>query len=251
MSTAPTRATARVPLSRGRRIMLVVGGFFAVAVIAFGTWSVINLLGQTTTERKLTLTPTAGRLSVDTEGDIRVEVGDVTDVQVTERLRYGTGRPRVEETSGPDGLRIRGHCSWYSSSCSVDVLLTVPATLSLDLHSSAGDVTVSGAGGGDLMVDSSAGDVRATGIRATRVVARSSAGDVRLGFAVPPSSVIAHSSAGDVEVRVPRVDGGYRVEANSSAGDRQVDVPTDPASARRIDVTSSAGDVKVLPEGAA
>lgn len=243
-TTAPAR-----PLSRGRRITLVVGGFFAVVVVAFGTWTLVNLVGQTTTERTLTLGPGNGPIAVDMNGDVHVEVGDVTDVRVVERLRYALGRPRVSETTGDGGLSIRGDCAWYTSNCSVDVTLTVPPTVALQLHSSGGDVLVSGAGGAALTAVSSAGDVHATGLRSTQVVARSSGGDVELSFVVPPSSVTAHSSAGDVAVRVPRVAGGYRVTANTSAGTTRVDVPTDPESSRWIDATSSAGDVDVLPEG--
>jgi hypothetical protein len=58
--------------------------------------------------------------------------------------------------------------------------------------------------------------------------------------------VRASSSGGKVEVLLPRVDGGYRVDASSSGGDQVVEVPTDPASARRVTVYSSGGDARVL-----
>jgi hypothetical protein len=57
--------------------------------------------------------------------------------------------------------------------------------------------------------------------------------------------VTVHSSAGDVDVVVPPVDGGYRVEADTGAGDQHVDVPVDPRSSRVVDATTSAGDVAV------
>ena len=56
----------------------------------------------------------------------------------------------------------------------------------------------------------------------------------------------ASSSGGEVEVLLPRVDGGYRVDASSSGGDQVVEVPTDPASTRRVTVHSSGGDATVL-----
>jgi len=241
-------AVSTRPLSRGRWIVLVVGGVFAVALIAAATWSVVNLLGQTIDERRFTLTPTNGRIRIDTEGDIRIAVGTDTDVQVVERLRYGTKRPQVEETAGPDGLTLRGSCPWYNSNCSVDVAVTVPANLIVDAHSSAGDISVSGVTG-QLTLNSSAGNVRATGIRSDQVRAESSAGDVELSFDEAPSDVYARSSAGDVTVRLPPEAGGYRVDASTSAGERDVDVPVDPASPRRISARSSAGDVDVRTNG--
>jgi hypothetical protein len=237
-------ATQTRSLSPARRAVLVIGGIFAIAVIAGGTWGLINQLGQTTDERRLTLTPTGQRLTIDADGDVRIDVGTGTDVQVTERIRHAIGRPRVEETSTPDGVALRGNCPWYASNCSVDFVVTVPASISVDVDSSAGNVTVAGLAG-SARLHSSAGDVRASGLRGEQVEARSSAGDVTLGFDAPPTTVIAHSSAGDVEIRLPDIEGGYQVHANTSAGDEKVDVANDPASGRRIDATSSAGDVTI------
>jgi hypothetical protein len=239
MSMTPTRS-----LSPARLVTLVVGGLFALALIAGATWSVISLVGQVTEERQLTLTAIAGRLTIDADGDIRITAGGGSEVQIVERIRHSIGRPRVEETSTRDGVVLRGHCAWYASNCSVSFAVTIPRGLGIDAHSSGGNVTLTGATG-SVRLASSAGDVSATGLQSDQVDARSSAGDVRLSFDSPPRTVTAHSSAGDVEVRLPTAEGGYRVHVNSSAGDEVVEVPTDPASDRAIDATSSAGDVTI------
>lgn len=232
------------PLPPGRRAVLVIGGVLAAALVVFGTWSLVNLLGQTTTERTTTLVPTSDRLTIRADGDIRVEAGTGPEVRVVERVRHGIGRPEVDQRPTSDGLLIDSDCPWYSTNCSVDLIVTVPATLSVDAHSSAGDITAIGVSS-DLTLTSSAGDVRASGLRTSRVDASSSAGDVTLSFDAPPVDVVAGSSAGDVDIRLPRVDGGYRVSVDTSAGDQHVEVPTDPESSRRIDAGSSAGDVTV------
>jgi len=240
MST-PTKTRGLTP---GRRATLVVGGLFAVALIAMGTWTAINALGTTTEERHLTLTPTAGRLSIRTDGDIEITTGSGSDVQITEKVRHSIGRPKLAETSTDDGVVLTGDCAWYSSTCQVSFQVTVPAGLSVDATTSAGDITVHGTTS-SVRLSSSAGDIRATGLRSESVDARSSAGDVELSFDGPPTSVTVHSSAGDVDVVLPPVDGSYRVEVDTSAGDQHVDVPVDPRSGRVVNATTSAGDVTV------
>jgi hypothetical protein len=243
-SLSPSRPRSARSLSPARRATLVVGGLFALALIAFGTWSLIELLGQVTEEHLLTLTPTASHLTIDTDGDIQIASGEVSDVQIVERVRHSVGRPKIEETSTRDGVVLRGKCGWYASNCSVTFVVTIPRGLAVDAHSSAGDITMTGEAG-PVQLSSSAGDISATGLRSDRVEAKSSAGDVRLRFDVPPHTVTAHSSAGDVDVAVPRVAGGYRALASASAGDEAIEVPTDPTSTRVIDATSSAGDVTI------
>jgi hypothetical protein len=240
MSTT-TRSRALTP---GRKAMLAVGGLFAVALIAVGTWTAIQALGTTTETRHLTLTPTAGRLIIHTNGDIQITTSGGSDVQVTEQIKHSIGRPRLEETSTGEGVVLHGNCPWYTSICGVSYQITVPSGLSVEATTSAGDITISGATG-NLRLSSSAGDITATGLRSDSVQARSSAGDVSLGFDVPPTAVTGHTSAGDIDVTLPAADGGYRVHVHTSAGDHHVTVPTDPQSSRVIDATTSAGDVEV------
>jgi Putative adhesin len=232
------------PLSPARWVTLVLGGLFALALIAGGTWSLINLLGQVTEEHQVTLTPTSNRITIRSAGDIRITSGGGNEVQVTERIRHSIGRPEVEESSTADGVVLRGDCPWYASNCSVAFTVAIPTGMAVDVHSSAGDIVMTG-DATSVRLDSSAGDISATGLRSAQVEARSSAGDVRLSFDIAPQTVTAHSSAGDVRIGLPRVAGGYRAHADTSAGDPRIDVLNDPASDRVIDATSSAGDATI------
>jgi hypothetical protein len=274
-----TRTRTRT-LSGGQKLLLAVGGLVAFALVGWAALSLVGLVGRTTEQRELTLTPPGGRLRVEMNGSIRIESGPGPDVRVTEIMRYGLRKPRVTEEATSDGLVIRADCPWFDSSCSVDAALIVPASLSLEAYSSGGDITASGlagsvrldssgggirasgltgavvlhSSGGDITasglagsarLDSSGGGVRATGLRSSQVEARSSGGDVELGFASAPDRVSADSSGGGVRIGLPRVETGYRVNADSSGGDTRTDVPTDPRSRRLVEAHSSGGDVRL------
>src|SRR5205823_5094991 len=136
----------------------------------------VELFGQRTDQRVLTLTPTAGRLRLDLNGDIRIQRGSDSQVHVTERLKYGLRRPHVVEQATSDGLTVTGKCLALDSYCSVDAVLTVPPSLSVDAHSSGGGITASGLIG-SVQLDSSGGGISVSDVSGP-VVATSSGGDV-------------------------------------------------------------------------
>jgi hypothetical protein len=274
-------APPRAPLSPARRWVLAAGVVLSVLAIAWGTLHLIDLLGRTSEDRSATLPATGGQLVVSSSGGgIRITAGDVPDIRIVAHLRYGLSAPRLRQESGPDGVHLDASCPWYSSFCSVHYEITVPSGIAVRAESSGGSITVRGVSGaidtessggsvtvaeatgsvrahssggsvtvdsssGSVDLDSSGGGIVGTGLRGD-ARAESSGGSVRLVFDAPPSSVQASSSGGKVEVLLPRVEGGYRVNASSSGGDQQVDVPTDPASTRQIEVHSSGGDARVL-----
>jgi Putative adhesin len=268
-------------LTRAQKAILAVGGVLAFALIAYGVLILVELFGQRTDQRVVTLTPTAGRLRLDVNGDIRIQPGADAQVHVTERLKYGLRRPRLSEQVTAAGLTVTSRCMVLDSYCSVDAVLTVPAGLSVDAHSSGGGITVGGLTGsvtldssgggisvsaltgpvvlrssggditadgvaGSLRMDSSGGGVHGTGLRGGQVDAHSSGGDVRLVFDAAPQRVSANSSGGGVRIELPRAEGGYHVTADSSGGGTSIDVPTDPQSSRSVDAHSSGGDVRIV-----
>jgi hypothetical protein len=278
----PDPAPRRAPLTPARRWVLAVGVVLSVAAIAWGALQLANVLGRTTEERSATLPATGGRLVVSSSGgSVRVTAADVGDIRVVSKLRYGLSAPKLRQDSGPDGVHLDASCPWYSSWCSVDYEITIPTGMAVWAESSGGSITVRGGSGavevsssggsvtvadaagsvrahssgggvtvrgvtGTIDLDSSGGGVLGTGLRGSEAHAESSGGSVRLTFDVPPDLVSASSGGGKVEVLLPRVDGGYRVDASSSGGDQEVGVPTDPDSARKIIVHSSGGDARVL-----
>jgi len=264
--------------------VLGLGVVLSLLVIAWGVLLLVDLLGRTSEDRSATLPATSGQLVVSSSGGgIRVAAGDVSDVQIVTHLRYGLSTPRLRQEARPDAVYLAASCPWYSNYCSVRYEITVPRTMAVRAESSGGSVSVRGvsgsvetdssggsitvtdttgsvrarssgggitisSAGGSLDLDTSGGGVVATGLRGD-ARASSSGGGVRLIFDTPPQSVTANSSGGNVEVFLPRVAGGYRVDATSSGGDQVIEVPTDPASTRRIMVRSSGGDARVLTAG--
>ena len=204
-------------------------------------------------------------------------------VAIDSRHGFLSAHEREDELRGGE-LRLRGSCDFLTlGTCEEDYRIEVPRGVAVSVRTSAGETIARGLRDGDIELRSSAGPVRALDVRgssvelrsnagpvtaigvrarrltleshaggidvsrsiARRVVASTSAGATDVELLRPPLSVDAHSSAGGVTVRVP--DAAYDVNAHTSAGQEDVRVRQRPASHRKIDAESSAGDVSVLP----
>jgi Putative adhesin len=246
IDTGPPAGTRR--RSAGGWALLTVGGVFALVLILGTTWSLINLVGKVTEERQVTLAPANNRISVHTSsGDVRIQPGDTDQIVLTERIQHTFSNPKVKAIATPDGVRIEDGCRWWASTCEVDFTLAVPAGQTIQVDTSAGDITATGQSG-VLNLDTSAGDIHGDGLTSSTVVASTSAGDVRLVFDRPPDDVQVDTSAGDVTVRLPDSDGiGYATTVKTSAGERTVNVRNDPRSPRQVRIHTSAGDARIDP----
>jgi hypothetical protein len=91
-------------------------------------------------------------------------------------------------------------------------------------------------------------DLNLTLVSVTSLESPTGHGPDQVDFTLPPERVTATTDSGAVTLRLPAGDGPYRVATHSGSGEEDVQVPTDPASSRRIDVSSSSGDVHVLPQ---
>jgi hypothetical protein len=138
------------------------------------------------------------------------------------------------------------------------VELTVPPTCRLEIHTSSGDVALSGeaAVSGPVRVDTSSGDVTVRG-GARELVIRTSSGDVLVsggklvGFEADTSSgditlnsgserTLVETSSG--EVRLDKLAGG--LSADTSSGDVRATWET-LASGQKVRVHSASGDVRL------
>jgi hypothetical protein len=250
-----------------RRMLAVLAGVVALAMVAFGTVELLDLAArQTTTERASY--DDVRVLELEGSGDVRITGAPAgSPVRVVLRVTEGLRSPerRAERSSGGGTLRLSSSCPIFlTSQCAVRYDVSVPPDVQvradsgagdvvaedlvsdqpISLDTSAGDVTATGLSAPSVRLHSSAGDVVARGLDSQRVQATSSAGDVRVSLPEPPLDLDADSSAGDVELVVP--DAVYRLDADSSAGDvdtREVRVDRDARHAIRA--RSSAGDVRV------
>ncbi|MEV7613254.1 DUF4097 family beta strand repeat-containing protein [Streptomyces sp. NPDC089799] len=214
------------------------------------------------TDAEVTAAVTAVDLRDTGSGDITVTPGDGPGVAVHRTIRYRGGE--VPTT----GQRVAGGVLTFGDGdcdgdCSIDYELRVPASATVKLRSSSGDITVTGVAAADLHADSgdvradriagalkvrtSSGDIAGTALAGPDADAQSSSGDARLEFTAAPRSVSANTSSGDVTLRLP--GGPYRVDTRTDSGDREVSVPTDPAAEPRLTVKTSSGDVRIGPRG--
>lgn len=72
-------------------------------------------------------------------------------------------------------------------------------------------------------------------------------GRIELAFSEPPDLVVASSDNGSIDIALPPVDGGYRVETAADNGRENIEVTDDPASTRVIRANSDNGSITVRP----
>ncbi|MFB4297308.1 DUF4097 domain-containing protein [Actinomadura sp. NTSP31] len=163
----------------------------------------------------------------------RIQVPRAAAVEV----RGDAGPIRVSGLAGT----VRLHAD--NGSVTATDLRTSSATLSAD----SGNVRVSGrADSADLRTD--AGSITATGLASGRLTARSGAGSITVGLAAPPSTVRATTDNGDVRLRLPAAQ-PYAIALSTDTGGKRVDpgIHRDPASPRRITVTTGSGAISIKP----
>jgi DUF4097 and DUF4098 domain-containing protein YvlB len=226
----------------------VVGSVVAALVVAGTTTSVVSrFFHQHRVETAVYTQALSGMSIRTTTGDVRVAVGAPGSPVVVRRvLDWSFGTAGSAETVTDGQLDIAARCSIRLGvgACDVDYEVTVPPSLAVRLDSGTGDVEVAGPVG-NVTASTDTGDVRIQGATADRVDASASTGDVTVELASPPRDVAARSHTGDVVVVLPADGTSYDVRTSTSTGDAAVTVPTRPDADRRIDASTSTGDVVV------
>ena len=256
------------PLTPGRRAALAIGVPLILGGAVWNGLTLASLSGRATVTTTTSYDVQGTHFTLASgDGNITVRQSPDAQVHLTSRVRYGIRAPHLAVRADDTGLRIESHCSGYPDACSVDIDVSVPATVSLDVEASGGDVHAAGLSGetrlvssggdvtamdmtGPLTLRSSGGDVRGDRLSSAQVTAASSGGDVDVRFAQSPQLVDAHSSGGGVTVHVP-IGQSYRIGASSSGGEVHVSVPNNDLSERVLTAHSSGGDVTVAPDGVA
>jgi hypothetical protein len=243
-----------------------------VAVVALtgvgAVWVAQAVGASTTTNEAFTLDPGSSRLEVDIDhGQVLLTAGTGDRVQVRRTVRDADRAPRVEERADAQGASLQSRCpAWSGRACSIRYEVAVPAGYAIDVASSTGRVEVHGLTVEKLRIEGSSGSTHLENVKGSveihslsgsitgarlglsEFVAQVGSGRTSVDFALPPDRVSATTGSGAVTIRVPAGDGPYRVTAHSGSGEEEVQVPTDPASPHHIDVSSSSGDVAVLPQ---
>jgi hypothetical protein len=247
-----------------RRFWVWGGSLFTIGFLGFFGLQTVNALASKTTVEDRSF-PAAGIATVDVEtfdGRIEVVGADVEEITVHSVIDNGVvpTRHTVQVVDGT--LRIRSSCSWLSTNCQVEEVVTVPRSTVVLAASGDGHVTVRGVDGsvrvrtgdggidlaglgGDFDAGTGDGHVTGTDLRSPHGIADTADGGIDLAFVEPPTLVVAGTGDGAVTVVVPDDETTYAVDLSSGDGDEEIGIRTDPASEHRITLESGDGSLTV------
>ncbi|MET1043770.1 MAG: DUF4097 family beta strand repeat-containing protein [Microbacteriaceae bacterium] len=258
-----------------RTTLIVIGSVLLLLLIVSITMSIVTALTRTDASGSYEVRDSfeSVRLEVDAS-DIDVSFANVSEPTITFDQTDSNRAVRFEQGVRGDELLILvssrggffpfGFWPWGNGdSSTLDLVLPEElndGSLSLDLSSAAGNMTVDGdfadvtvsltagnldlAGSADVVtLDSTAGDVRVDDFAATEVNIDSTAGNVTVELTELPDALEFSSVAGNQQVTLP--DGEYRINTDTVAGDVTIDVPSDPDAARVYSFSSVAGDIRI------
>lgn len=253
----PPAPRQRTPVMRVFGVLAVV---FALAVVAWGCWSLVDLLALRTYHSTTTL-PIVHLVELRADDADVTLIPDATGRIVVERtIERGLRHADAQALERDGRLVVSGGCrgpfGWH---CSVSFTIHVPTDVdvigqlrdgNLSDQGTHGSVQVS-SGDGDLDLDgvdgtvvlhTGDGDVHVEALTASSVTASSGDGDLDIELASPPASVALHSGDGDVDVCLPRSTPPYAVNAHTGDGSLNNQIPSDPGAPRTMTVTTGDGD---------
>jgi Putative adhesin len=280
--TGPPRAPARLTMTPGRWITLLIGVPVALAFIGLNALSLVADVGTASFPVSRTIPLDHGRLVASANGsDLTVRQGQVSGgaARLTGTVQYSLVRPDFTVT---DGTGFSLHCRLFLGNCGLDATLSVPPRTALDLNSGGGNMQVGGiqsavtltSGGGDVSlsgsggaakVDSGGGNLSASdlggiltfttgggnvdgsSLTSPKVTMGTGGGNVTLTFTRPPADLTISSSGGNVTILLPQDGTRYAIGYRTSGGDYRLapSVLTGSGSGHTITVDSGGGNVSI------
>lgn len=198
-------------------------------------------------------------------GTVAVAVGHDDGATVARTRRYLRGRPTTSERLVDGVLTVSSDCGRpVRLGCGVDYRISVPASAAVRIRTGRASVSVAGiaamvdvtAGAGDVRlrgthgpvrVTTSAGSVDGADLVADFLDASTGVGAIRLSMAEPPGRVGLRTGAGGIDLALPVVPDGYRVDAKAGAGKVDIGVPSNPSGNRAVVAMSGAGAIHIHP----
>ncbi|HKJ57240.1 MAG TPA: DUF4097 family beta strand repeat-containing protein [Nitriliruptoraceae bacterium] len=256
------------PRSSGRGILIgmVLG---VVVLLGLGAAGVVAAMlpGDGATDTGTEAFANIDSIVLDLGGaDVELVAG-AGDVVVDHEVRTGALGGEAGAVARDGTLELTFDCpGWaqlpFDGVCDGEYTITVPAGVvvtggtdngslrvdgldsRLSLHTGNGDIHMVGTGG-DIEVDTSNGRITGTHLVSPSARATTSNGGVVLDFAVAPRNVEVDTSNGLVHEQVPDDATSYDVDASTSNGSVSTSVTVDESSSRRVELTSSNGNVVV------
>jgi hypothetical protein len=256
-----------------RSLWWTVGAAITVAAILIGGFTVWNLLGRSTqhaeTQQHTEWQGITRIVFADFEdSDVSVLAGQSGEVRITRTFSWSTSKPTATEQWDGQTLQITNSCGrgQFWTHCAIDYTVELPANVTVEAATSAGDIAVRGITGelrlsstsgeidvtdvsGPLTTRSASGGLTARGLTSKTVDIENVSGDVDLRFTAAPSSAAIRATSGEVAVTVPREQGPYRVATSTTSGDQQVTVEQSPTAVYTITVNTTSGDIRVANVG--
>ena len=282
-ATRPPRAPAKLPMTPGRWITLMIGVPIALALIGWTAFSLVSGIGQASYPVNATIPLENGQLVASTNGsDITLHQDQARSntARLAGTVQYSLVRPRFTVT----GTDISLDCHIPTGNCGLNATLDVPADTPVDLDSGGGNVQASGIGsdvtlnsaGGDVTVSSiggiadlstgggnvtagdlggilnfstAGGDVDGNDLFAPQVTMVTGGGNVTLVFTKVPASLDITSGGGDITVLLPRTAASYAITSDDGGGNYSASVPVNEASSHKIKVNSGGGNISIAEAG--
>jgi len=252
-----------LPLTRARRIALVIGVPLCLLLTAYTGLSLVADVGQGHFPVNYALPAGTGKATVSVSGgDVTVRQAAGTDARLTGTATYSLIRPDLKTRHITGGVAIRYNCMVPAGNCGLDATLSVPAQTVASVSTGGGDATAVGTtgdvtlstGGGDVTADrvsgvlslsTGGGSIHGTAITAPRVTAHSGGGDIEIVFTAVPRDVRVDTGGGNVTIVVPAGSAQYHVTANTDGGTVSDSVPINTSSPNVITATSGGGDITI------
>ncbi|RIK09646.1 MAG: hypothetical protein DCC49_05650 [Acidobacteria bacterium] len=234
-------------------VMLMTGAF-----LAFSTAP-----NHTDTSDEQVLTGVVRRVVIDVDtGSVSISSSVRSGAMISRSIRQMFRKPETSAILENGVLMIRSRCGVPALGCNVDHEIEVPATASLDVTTSSGDVTVrnfaasarlsstSGSiaverlAGESLEIETISGSIKADALATERLVGRSESGSIDVSFKSIPTTLDVASTAGALDLAVP--SSSYKLALSSSSAKVTVTgLEDDQNSSRSITARSQSGRVRV------
>jgi hypothetical protein len=274
--------STRLPMTKGRRLALLLGVPIALALIGWTGLTEVAYAGLGSYPVRLSVPVHGSTVSLSTSAaDVQVTQAAGSTLQLTGKARYSLVRSTVTLHATRSGVIVSPRCHFFIGDCSFSLRAVLPAGKRAVLSDGSGNLTLRGltgpvsvvsgsgdvqanllsrtvslqTGSGDISGDSlsgaqatlkdGSGDIVIHGLASLDVVVSDGSGDIALTFSKVPSHVRVSDSSGNVSVVLPPGPTQYQVNATTNSGNRTVSVPTNSASAHVITVTDGSGDVSV------
>ena len=189
--------------------------------------------------RKVKLAPDGSVAITNFSGDITVTAGSGDEVSI-EAVKRGRGDPqlpnvRIEVSEQPGRVDIATRLGGAHERVTVDYIISIPASASIEMRTVSGDLKVS-AIRGTVRAETVNGDITATGTPRLEAV-KTVSGDVDLSDVGAESDLVAGSISGELRARGVR---SRSLELSSVSGD----ITFANVACERLSMKSVSGDME-------